>query len=231
MTNIKENLYYIVEHSKDTAIVGSDYPQAYNFIKGYNPRKENGLFSLYKYRTTFPDFIPDLDGIKLSGRAKLTDFVSTPFGAWIISPKAKDVLEKYKLCPHRFYPMSLYVRNKIHEYFFFLIKSDLSDSVDYLKSTFVEYDLHTSTKLQPTLIRSKKMLLDIKEKVKEERGVGRTIWADSIVMSNEFNKGLDFFVISIIDANTYISKKLMTDITDLGLTGWEFMPANNLQVE
>lgn len=231
MTNIKENLYFIVEHSKNTTIVGSDYPQAYNFIKGYNPRKENGLFSLYKYRTTFPDFIPDLDGIKLSGRAKLTDFVSTPFGAWIISPKAKDVLEKYKLCPHRFYPMSLYVRNKIHEYFFFLIKSDLSDSVDYLKSTFVEYDLHTLTKFQPVIIKSKKELLESREKIEEEQGSGRTVWGDKMILSDKFDKQLDYFKISRIDANTYISKKLMTDITDLGLTGWEFMPANNLQVE
>lgn len=228
MTNIKENLYYIVEHSKDTAIVGGDYPQAYNFIKGYNPRKENGLFSLYKYRTTFPDFDPDLDGIKLSGRAKLTDFVSTPFGAWIISPKAKNVLEKSKLCPHRFFPMSLYVRNKIHDYFFFLIKSDLSDFVDYSKSTFVEYDLHTLTKFEPVIIKSKKELLESREKIEEIKGSGRTVWGDKIILSDKFDTQLDYFKISIIDANTYISKRVMNDIRNAGLTGWEFTPALNL---
>ena len=51
--------YFIVEDSLDEKVVGKDFPQAYKFIKGYNPDAPNMLFSIYKYRKSFPDYIPD----------------------------------------------------------------------------------------------------------------------------------------------------------------------------
>ncbi len=40
--------YFIVEDSLDEKVVGKDFPQAYKFIKGYNPDAPNMLFSIYK---------------------------------------------------------------------------------------------------------------------------------------------------------------------------------------
>lgn len=71
--------YFIVEDSLDEKVVGKDFPQAYKFIKGYNPDAPNMLFSIYKYRESFPDYIPDLDGVMLSGSAKLTNIASNGF--------------------------------------------------------------------------------------------------------------------------------------------------------
>ncbi|MCD7901852.1 MAG: hypothetical protein LUH22_18975 [Bacteroides sp.] len=71
--------YFIIEESLNEEVVGKDYPQACKFIKGYNPNAPKALFSLYQYHTRFPNYIPDLDGIMLSGSAKLTDFVSSGF--------------------------------------------------------------------------------------------------------------------------------------------------------
>ena len=71
--------YFIVEDSLDEKVVGKDFPHAYKFIKGYNPDAPNMLFCIYKYRESFPDYIPDLDGIMLSGSAKLTNIVSNGF--------------------------------------------------------------------------------------------------------------------------------------------------------
>ena len=95
--------YFILSHISKKEIIGSDYPQSYSFTKEYNPNSKNAIFELYKYKTDFPNFIPNLDGIKLSNKAKLTDFISNSFGEYIVSPKVKDILEKYILCPHRFY--------------------------------------------------------------------------------------------------------------------------------
>ena len=67
--------YFIVEDSLDEKV----FPQAYKFIKGYNPDAPNMLFSIYKYRESFPDYIPDLDGVMLSGSAKITNIVSNGF--------------------------------------------------------------------------------------------------------------------------------------------------------
>ena len=50
-------------------------------------------------------------------------------------------------------------------------------------------------------------------------------------MNKDFNCELDFFVISILDANTYVSERLKNAIESAGLTGWEFAPATNLIAE
>jgi hypothetical protein len=186
-------MYYIVKDSLDEKIVGTDFPQAYKYIKGYSAKNPRGIFELYKYTSKFPDFIPDLSGIKLSGRAKLTDFVSNPYGAIILSPRSKEILEKYSLCPHRFYPVTLYARNVPYEYFYLHIISDYSDFVYYKKSTFVEYDFNYKGKYVE--INSKEELLSEKKKIKEKNpGKNITIWGNEIVMSSAFiDMELDFF--------------------------------------
>lgn len=42
--------YFIVEDSLDEKVVGKDFPQAYKFIKGYNPDTPNMLFSITSVR-------------------------------------------------------------------------------------------------------------------------------------------------------------------------------------
>ena len=138
--------YYIVSSSSDPKLIGSDFPQAYSFIKEYNPNAPHALFDLYEYLyTKFPDYIPDLSGIRMSGRAKLTDIVSNGFGGQleIVSPRTKEILETYNLCPHRFYEMNLYLRKVKYDYYMFHIQCDYSDLVDYKKSTFAKYNYST----------------------------------------------------------------------------------------
>ena len=99
--------YYIIKESINENIVGKDFPQVHKFIKGYNPDAPKALFSLYKYVESFPDYMPELDGMMLAGYAKLTDFVSSSFSSqlFIISENGRKTLDQYNLCPHRFYPL------------------------------------------------------------------------------------------------------------------------------
>ncbi|MFT4222012.1 hypothetical protein [Dysgonomonas sp.] len=225
--------YYKIKSSLDQKIVGSNYPQAYKFIKGYNPEAPKAIFSISKYRTSFPDYEPDLDGIMLSGTAKQTDFVSDGFGlGFIISEKAKKIIEAYNLCPHRFYPLGLYIRKIKFDYYLFRIRSDYSDFVDYKESTFIEYNIASGKSYGAIKVHSKENLLDKREKLKREKdSVMYTIWGDKIVMGNKFNHELDFFSIGIIDGSTYVSERLVNDILSSGLTGWNFIPATNLFVQ
>ena len=50
--------YYIVSSSSDTKLIGSDFPQAYNFTKEYNPNAPQALFDLYERPGTqkFPGY-------------------------------------------------------------------------------------------------------------------------------------------------------------------------------
>ena len=225
-------MYYIVKDSLDEKTVGTDYPQTHDFIKGYKMDAHHALDEFYagkkKHYPDFPDFIPDLGGMKLSGRAKLTDWVSTSFGGALLTPRFKEILEKYNLCPHRFYPVTLYARNVPHEYFYLHIISDYSDFVDYEKSTFVEYDFNY--KGNYVEINSKKELLEEKKKIKEKnKGKNITIWGNEIIMSSKFiDMELDFFEICIIDGSLYASERLVDDIIKNNLTGLRFIPVEKM---
>ncbi len=225
--------YFIVDDSLNEKIVGSDFPQVYKFIKGYDEDAPNSLLSLHKYWDTFPDYEPNLDGVMLAGYAKLTDFVSSGFGSRlrIMSPKAKAVLEQFDLCTHRFYPLGLYKRKIKYDYFLLHIASAYSDYVDYERTSFVEQNFINGYKSKSFFVKSKKEFWERREKVENEKGISWGIWGDRIVMSKDFIPKLDFFEICILDGSTYVSERLKEAIENAGLTGWEFTPATNLIVE
>lgn len=226
--------YYIIDTSIDPKVVGSKYPQAYKFTKEYNPRSPHGLFSLYKCLNTctFPDYVPDISGIKLSGGAKLTDIVSNGFdhNLIILSPKAKSILEQYNLCPHRFYDMSLFSRKVRYDYYMFHIQCDYWDYIDYEKSTF-KIRHHSSMIGAPLSISSQKELLFQREIIEEKYDITTTPWAETLVLTSDFAKlKLDIFYIGLVDANLYISERMMNALLEQGITGWDFLPAVNFDI-
>lgn len=225
--------YYSVKDSLDEEIVGKDYPQAYKFIKGYNPDAPKALFSLYDFRESLPNYTPELDGIMLAGSAKLTDFVSNGFSfeLFIISKRVKKVLEKFHLCPHQFYPLGLYKRKVKYDYYLLKIASNYIDYVDFPKTTFIEFNFVGSKVFGDVSVNSKEELYQKREEVKARKGTSQTIWGNRIVMSDLFDKELDFFSITRIDAKLYVSERLKNAIEAEGLTGWIFTPATNLVVE
>lgn len=224
--------YFKFDYSLNEQIVGADYPQVHKFIKGYNPDGIESLYSLYKYKTSFPDYTPNLDGLMLAGYAKLTDFVSNGFSArfFILSAKAKLLFEQYNLCNHQFYSLGLYKQQKKYEYYLLNIISDYSNAVDYEKSSFVIYQIGNSRSCQEVNIESKDVFLLIDSKIKKEKGISWGVWSEKITLKNSLND-LDFFEIGKFDSNTYISERLKNAIEAAGLTGWEFTPATNLIVE
>ncbi|MDR0894166.1 MAG: hypothetical protein LBN06_02515 [Prevotellaceae bacterium] len=224
--------YFTFENSIEPSVVGNDYPQAYKFIKGYEEKAPNALFSLYKYYDSFPDYEPNLDGIMLAGYAKLTDFVSSAFSGRIIimSPKAREVFERYCLCPHRFYPLGLYKRKVKYDYFMFFIQPDCSDFVDYPKTTFLEYNEGVFPP-RPIDIESKKDFIEKREKMYAKDGLSHTIRASEIAMDKTFNRDLDFFGVYWIGGTDYVSERLKDEIEANNLSGWIFEPVTNLIVE
>lgn len=223
-------MYYIFDFSTNPIIVGKDYPQACKFTKEYNPNRAHAIFDLYKFSMTFPDFMPDLNGIMLSGQATLTDFISNAFGTIIVSPKGKSILQRFNLCTHRFYPCTLYRRGKSYEYFWLQLISDYSDYVDYKKTTFVQYNYFERRGF--ISVQSKEEMLRKRDEIKTlYEGTNCTIWGDEIVMRSDFSKDLDLFIISQIDGNTYISESLYNEIVNNNLTGCELFPAVKLAVQ
>lgn len=225
--------YYIVKKTRDEKIVGSDFVQVHSFIKGYNPSAPNALFSLYKYNESFPNYVPDLDGLMVSGSSKLTDIVSNGFSGWfhIINPRVKTLLENYNLCPHRIYPVGLYRRKIRYDYFLLSTLSNYTDFIDYEKTSFIIHeDMGNKENNECIKICSKTEYFEMNDKLKKERGVLWSIDANNIVMSESFDSNLDFFKVGSFDSNLYISERLKLAIEAMGITGWDFIPATNFIV-
>ena len=225
-------MYYTINESLNPQIVGKDFPQCRDFIKGYNPYAEHALISLYDYIDAFPDYIPYLDGFKLAGSAKLTDFVSSAFcgNLFIVSERARQLLETYNLGPHRFYSLGLYKRNVRHNYYMLhiIINPDYTEDVNYSQSIFKEcgeYSIDENFGYHSISSRA-----DFFAKREELKIVGRNLWSEKIVMSPSFDESLDLFMIVYFNSDNFISERLKNAIESEGLTGWEFTPAVNLVV-
>jgi hypothetical protein len=220
--------------------VGHYYPQV-SYGKEYNPDSGIGLFRLCEdfgnFATKFPDFTPDLSGFKLVRGAKLTDFLSGGqiSNSLTISQKVKFVFEKFNLCPHRFYSMTIDYKKEPLNYFMFHYLSNFSGYVDYEKSTFMEnYGILNQNIGDCVEVNSLDDLFVKRKKIKQKYGdnVHSSVIGTNIIMNKEFGKmQLDFFTILIADVGTYVSNRLKNAIEENGLTGVEFTPATHLVVE
>lgn len=221
--------FYTFDYSTRSEIVGTQYPQVWDFIKGYSPEViDNGLFSLYNSNIDgFPTQVPNLSGLKLANGAKYTDFVSGGFGDYlfILSPKAKLLLEGMKIEEHCFYPSSIVsVRKKVaKDYYIMKIKSNNLGYIDFKQSEFVQQDRYLGKKKGKVEIMSADDFFNKEKEISLKTNWEDCIRCSTIKMRPEFFElGLDLFKISKVDNHWYISTKLFNAINQSKLTGLEF---------
>jgi hypothetical protein len=215
---------YIVKESLNEKIVGTQYPQVWDFIKGYRPEPEyNGVYSLYE--NEFPAKDPDLSGLKLANGSQFTDFLSSAFdfNLFLLSIETKTLFEKMNMEECRFYPAKVVSLRKKTErdYFMMKILSEKLEYVDFKRSSFIVENLYSSEKKGTIEIES---LLDFRTKLREiwKQANGDLINATTTKMlPSFFDLDLDMFHISN-PPRWYISTKLHDRIVEFKLTGWEF---------
>lgn len=100
----------------------------------------------------FPDFIPNYE-LELHPRARATNFIhraGAGFG-FVMDALPKDILEKFKLPRHHFYPMKVYHNGKTLPYFWFhYIVDDFWDWVDRDQSIAVIQDIRKNYEVVDT---------------------------------------------------------------------------------
>lgn len=226
--------YYSIDYSTNPKIVGTQYPQVWDFVQGYNPEPEaQGIFSLYNmYNEGFPDQNLNLSGLKLANGAKYTDFISSGLGGdylMIISPDAKSIFEKVKIEQHQIYPckISSLRKKNIMDYYIMKVKSNNFDYIDFKHSVFVQEGRYLGEFRSQVLIESADDFY-----LKEKEVAKNTNWEDCIQSSSIkmlptfYDLGLDLFKISRVDNRWYISSKLYDMIKLAKLTGLEFDEVN-----
>lgn len=227
-------MYYTFNYACDTAETGPVFPQIQKMTPGYDYESDNSVYALENSRHSFPEFVPNLDSFILHGRAKLTDVISTaPISGcgFLISGKLKEIFERYRIVSHQFYPAKVISRGKIHDnYFWMHIISDMTDLVDYPRSTFFVYK-HYLTNDGVIKVNSIEDYFEKRKQLqKENPGINITIWSEKLQLKPQFDKKLDLFTIDLFDTDFYISQSLKDDLTQNNITGFVSQIANKIIV-
>lgn len=217
--------FYSIEPACDTPETGPVYPQVEAMKPGYDFKKPNSIHNLNF--NGLPNFKPDLDYFVLDKKAKLTDVLSSMISGFgfLISEKMKNILEQFKLPEHGFYSASVAMGDtKLNNYFWFLPICNLSDQVDYPKTTFYSKDSFNNVE---------KLDINAPEDVKEQWpkiGYTKKIVSEDIYFKSGFKLNLDLFMIGVFDFNTYLSEDLKSALVDQNITGIELKPHNQLVI-
>ena len=217
--------YFTVDYSLETKIVGTQYPQVWDFIKSYKPELENnGVFSLYQ--DGFPMDNPDLSGLKLSNGSKYTDFMSNGFAdnLFILSEEAKSLLETMKMEEHRFYQANIISLRKKTEkaYYFMKLLSETFEYVDFNRSTFIIKNQYVGDLRDTVSVNSFQDFMIKDREIRNQTKWEYCLQSTSIKMlPTFFELGLDLFKISH-PIRWYVSANLFELIRKSKLTGWEF---------
>tara|TARA_B100000609_G_C17068546_1_gene357841 strand:- start:55 stop:699 length:645 start_codon:yes stop_codon:yes gene_type:complete len=192
--------YCLLDTSIDRKIVGC-YTQTMGVPDGFTFKMYDKPNSMTKLNNKeFPKENPELIW-QMEPKAKLTDVVSasniTARGL-LCNDKVRDILEKHKLCEHRFYPATLIYQNSVFDYHWFHpIEQDL-DIIDFEKSEFAITDYFRDS-LNELIIRNMK---DFKYKF-DNKAKGTIISLTKLIAKVKYDISIfsyilhDDFIISI----------------------------------
>ena len=223
--------YYKIKYDLNPKVVGSDFPQSWQFSKEYEKRKKNpnAIYELEeiifdKYQQ--PDFIPDLDGFVLSGRAKLTDFVSTPFcHALCMSENAKNILQsKCNFGAHEFYEATLYVRKKPVRFYYLGIFCDFFSQIKFPECRYAIYGVEKEEDLPQEWYEMTINNLQDVYKIEKKIPYNVDIQLYKIVLK-KIAKEVDLLYYCVLGIRIgIVTERFKDTVEEAGLTGLVFEP-------
>ena len=224
--------YYKFEYGCDNKEVGTQYPQVWDFIKGYSPENEdNGVYSLYyAYNPLFPPIDPDLSGFKLASGAKYTDFLSNGFGnrLFLLSENAKRFMENKNIDVHRFYKgkVTSLRKKKVEDYYVMKIVSENWQYLDFPNCEFYIEDDETDEIIPIEISSSEEFIKKWDDFLADEEDY-YIIRSRTIKMTDAFyKKKLDMFMIDKCNHDWYVSERFVDGYYKNKLTGLEFEPVD-----
>lgn len=176
-----------------------------------------------------PIELPEIGQMKLYQSSKVTDFIKGSFlqqYGFIVSGKAKVILEKYNLGKHKYYPLELIHKEQVYSNYWFLRSSaSMKDYIDFEKSSFyMQKGLLDFSSRVKIIINSREELRNYRSKF---QGQNIYIKASEINLSQNF-PNYDLFTTNGYGVQgAYISAKLKSEI--IKLTGIEIKPTKRIK--
>jgi len=201
-------MYFKSELNTDPAVSGPTYPQAECLTLG-------DAHSIKFNEFANPDNL-ELE-YKLASKSKLTDILSQAAisaNGLLVNQKVKDILARFNLMQHRYYPVTVYIKKSTAQYYWLhLVDNSLITFVDFPNSQF--YTTKFGYKEEDIILDSYQDYLTKLDGLGFMGGIG----SDSIKLNDNFDTNTDLFIISEFDSRPYFSKKLWNFIQSENITG------------
>ncbi|MGQ3678383.1 imm11 family protein [Tenacibaculum discolor] len=208
--------YYKIDWDYDNLDVIGNYPQV-TLKKGYNPSLPSGYWQVKPHE--FPNFVPSLE-LELHKKAKPTDYLEqyVNFGM-IVSTRLKSSLEKFDLPSHAFYPIKVYHKEELLEYYWFhYIVDDFWSWINKSESKAIIYDDKDEYSVVSEVDLS--LTSDEIQKIKKSLSWHQHMQWEKIVLNSNYPK-YDVLKISNIEYfGALISERLLNALQEAGMTGF-----------
>lgn len=220
--------YYKIKYNINQKIVGTQFPQVWDFIKGYSPKNEdNGVYSLYyDYNPLFPHVEPNLSGFKLANGAHYTDFLSHGFSneLFFLSEKAKRFIEAQHIDVHRFYKgkVTCLRKKKVEDYYVMKLVSENWRYLDFPNCEFYIED-HETDVIIPVEVNSSEEFIKKWNDFLADEDDFHIIYSGTLRMTEEFyKKKKDMFMIDKCNHDWFVSERFVDGYYKNKFTGLEF---------
>ena len=219
--------FCVVSESIDPRLI-STFPQLQSLPRDGNYDREdpNSAYRLTGYWDLPPSSV-DFGTPRLGGN--LTDVVSASYlsgAGFLVSQRARDLLEQFALGPHTFVPLTLQHSGEEHDYYWFQVDHRDSLPIDWERSTFATFG--TAEASHEVRFGSRQALESYRDTLRDSGYIG-DFYTQRIVLSVDFAWDLD--VVHLPNTAQMLFSKLLAEaIEAAGLTGWEYETTRQLFV-
>ena len=206
--------YYTFFNTDDLSIIG-DYPQIEK-SENYDLSSPQSYWNVFWNK--FPEFDP-IYSVKIRNKGKGTNLLHAlpGFQGLVIDDKLKDLISKFKLPPHRFYPVEVLHHNRELKYNWFHFINSFLSYIDFEKTTFELFQKWPFTVLEVFQVSS----VDQLHKLQEELNFEKDIHIKQLVLLNSF-PNYDIISLRNITPLILISEELKRSLEASELKGFDF---------
>ncbi|MEO0511233.1 MAG: hypothetical protein AAF065_15390 [Verrucomicrobiota bacterium] len=234
-TKLDRPFYKLTERIDSMGI----YPQNQNLGGNYDYESSR---SVHKLKSgTLPSFEPDFGTIIIEKGTTLTDIVSSapiPNSGILLSLRTKAILDRFRLPPHRYFPVLLsQAGKKVEGYYWLQISEpkDALDAVDFANSKFqlqssIPNKSHCNLEIETIEEFHKELASLSKYAEKYSIELGAYIACTSYRMNEVFLDRYDLFRINRFDLEFNIRKAVRAAFEEVGITGIEFKIPSRLKM-
>lgn len=207
--------YFEIGDSIESRIIGREYPQCFTFQKGFNGEAKGSFYETCTFfrQNIYPPFVPNLDGLKLSRRAKITDSLSNSIlGMPLINHRTLTIFKLLNFCEHRIYPAIIYGKSMLQYYFIYPIDC-ISEHIIWNKCRFEMK--HNKREIELPVTNTKEEY----NKFRMTLGNG-TMLIDTLAL--DFDVQLDFFILKNmgVPLSYFVSERFIDVIDKNNITGF-----------